>query len=187
VKGRHRNATARHRWVALVMVGMLAGTILITPVGAQVTGGIRSLIRNLKKTAAPRVAYGIDTTDIAPTGNPAVLAQATITAPKAGFLILHGSADLYNSTGSEPTLSCYIRLDATDLESSRRNMELNFQYNSEENCETHTVVPVQKGGHTVQLRATSSFLDTNYDNRVVSAVWVPYGESGARPRNFTPL
>lgn len=184
MRGRHRKARTGHGWVALVMVGMLAGTILISPVGAQVRGGIRSL---LKKTAAPRVAYGIDTTDTAPTGNPAVLAQATITAPAAGLLVLQGSADLYNSTGSEPTLSCYLRLDATDLESSRRNMELNFQYNSEENCETHTVVPVQKGSHAVQLRGTSSFLDTNWDNRVVSAMWVPYGATGARPRSFTPL
>ncbi len=184
MRGKHRNASTRHGWVALVMVGMLAGMVLISPVGAQVRGGIRSL---LKKSVAPSVAYGIDTTDIVPTGNPAVLAQAEISAPSAGFLVLQGSADLYNSQGSEPTLSCYLRLDATDLESSRRNMELNFQYNSEENCETHTVVPVQKGSHAVQLRGTSSFLDTNWDNRVVSAMWVPYGGSGGRPKTFTPI
>jgi hypothetical protein len=170
-----------------VVAGMLAGTILIAPVGAHVGGGFGHLIKHLKKRVAPRVAYGIDNTDAAPTASPSVLAQATIDAPSSGFLVIQGSADVYNSTAAEPILSCYIRVDATDVESSRRNMELNHTTNSEENCETHTVVPVKKGNHNVQLRGSTSFNDTNFDNKVVSAVWVPFGGDGGQPRNFTPL
>lgn len=188
MNAKHRRAPSRYRWgAALVAVGMLAGTILITPVGAHVDGGFGHLVRHLKKRVAPRVAFGIDNNDAVATTSPSVLAQATIDAPSAGFLVIHGSADVYNSSGPEPVLSCFIRLDATDLESSRRNMELNHTTNSEENCETHTVAPVQKGNHTVQLRSTASFNDTNFDNKVVSAVWVPFGGSGGQPSSFTPL
>jgi hypothetical protein len=182
---------------------MLAGTILVSPVGAHVTTGVKHLInkhlkkvfytkkkadgRYLVKTLAPRVAYGIDNTDTQPTTSPTVLAQTTITAPAPGFLVLQGSADIYNSIDNESTLTCYIRLNATDLESSRRDMELGISNNSEENCETHTVAPVNTGSHTVQLRAESSFNDTNYDNKVVSATWIPYGATGAAPTSFTLL
>lgn len=198
-KGKHSRGRLRYRTVALVVVGMLAGTMLISPVGAHVTTGFKHLMKHLKKrfytkqetdgrylalTLAPRVAYGIDNSDSAPSISPAVLAQTTINAPAAGFLVIQGSADVYNSTGSEPVLSCFIRLDATDLESSQRDMELNFTTNSEENCETHTVAPVQAGSHTVQLRATSSFMDTNYDNKVVSAMWMPFGATGTPPTDF---
>lgn len=195
MKGKHEGQSTRYRWVALLAAGMLAGTILITPVGAHVTRSVKHLAKHLKKQfivrkelpeIVPRVAYGIDNTDVTPTTSPAVLTQTTITAPAPGFLVIQGSADVYNSTGNEPDYTCYIRLDNTDLESSRRRMELNVASNSEENCETHTVAPVQAGTHSVQLRATSSFIDTSYDNKVVSAMWIPFGAAGGPPTAFTP-
>lgn len=202
-KGRHARVSRRFRSISLLVVGMLAGTILVSPVGAHVTTSVKHLInkhlkkvfytkknadnRYLAKNLAPRVAYGIDNTDTQPSSSPTVLAQTTITAPAAGFLILQGSSDIYNTVGSEPVLTCYIRLNATDLESSRRDMELDPVANSEENCDTHTVAPVAAGSHTIQLRAESSFNDTNFDNKVVSATWVPYGATGAQPTSFTLL
>jgi hypothetical protein len=202
-KGRHARVSSRFRAVSLLTAGMLAGTILVSPVGAHVTSGVKHLInkhlkkvfytkkiadnRYLAKTLAPRVAYGIDNADTQPATSPTVLAQTTITAPAPGFLILEGSADIYNSIGDEPVVTCYIRLNATDLESSRRDMELGLATNSEENCETHTVAPVSAGSHTIQLRGESSFNDTNFDNKVVSATWIPYGATGAAPASFTLL
>jgi hypothetical protein len=179
--------------MAVAVASALAGSILVSPVGAHVTTGVKHLIKHMKKSfytkqqadaRTLRVAYGIDNTDTAPTSNPAVLTQTTITAPAPGFLVIQGSADVYNSTGPEPVLSCYIRLNSTDLESSRRSLELNFSSNSEEDCETHTVAPVPAGNHAVQLRASSSFVDTNYDNKVVSAMWIPFGATGASPTEF---
>jgi hypothetical protein len=202
-KGKHEGTSGRYRSVTLLVAGMLAGTILVSPVGAHVTTSVKHLInkhlkkvfytkkkaddRYLAKGLAPRVAYGIDNADTQPATSPTVLAQTTITAPAPGFLVLQGSVDIYNSSFDEPVLTCYIRLDATDLESSRRDMELGIATNSEENCETHTVAPVNTGSHTIQLRAESSFNDTNYDNKVVSAIWVPYGATGSPPNSFTLL
>lgn len=192
-RGKHEKGGGRHRSVALVVAGVFAGTILAGPVGAHVTTSVKHLIKHMKKRfytkvqtekLAPRVAYGIDNTDTAPTSSPAVLTQTTISAPAPGFLVIQGSADVYNSIGEEPVVSCYIRLNATDLESSRRDLELNFNTNSEEDCETHTVAPVAAGDHSVQLRASSSFVDTNYDNKVVSAMWIPFGATGAPPKEF---
>jgi hypothetical protein len=205
-RGKHERTAGRYRGVALLVAGMLAGTILVSPVGAHVTTSVKHLInkhlkkvfytkkkadeRYLTKTLAPRVAYGIDNADTQPATSPTVLAQTTISAPAPGFLVLQGSVDVYNSSGPEPDVACYIRLNATDLESSMRHLELNFSTNSEEDCETHTVAPVNAGSHSIQLRAESVGApppDTNYDNKVVSAIWIPYGATGASPTSFTLL
>lgn len=192
----HPRALAWYLSIALLVTGMLAGTIMATPVGAHVTPGVKHLInKHLKKafytkkqanSRYPRVAYGIDNVDTQPSTNPAVLAQTTISAPAAGFLVLQGSADVYESTGDEPDIGCYLRLNATDLESSFRDIELGAN-NREENCETHTIAPVQAGTHSIQLRAESFHRTTNYDNKVVSAIWIPYGANGSPPSSFTLL
>ncbi|MDQ4005194.1 MAG: hypothetical protein M3135_02690, partial [Actinomycetota bacterium] len=135
------------------------------------------------------------------TGGFASLATTSVTAPAPGFLVLHGTSDTWNYNGVEIVL-CDLAVNGAQVPSSLHYAELDFgsyqdndsfddqeapiYVNAEEDCATHAVVPVAAGTHTVAYRTATQWSDTSYDASVVSAVYVPFGGTGAPPR-LAPL
>jgi len=147
-----------------------------------------------------RVGYGAVTALQVPNtaGGFVALATATVTAPAPGFLILHGTSDTYNVFGFEIVL-CDLTLNGTRVPASLHFTEIDtntgqdpdsngddeelFSVNTEEDCATHAVAPVPAGTHTVAYRTDNALDDTSHENSVVSALFVPFGGSGAPPRS----
>ena len=62
-------------------------------------------------------------------------------------------------------------------------MELNGRndVNQEEDCSTNAVVPVSAGTHKVELELISAGSNTSSNDRVLSAIYIPFGGTGASP------
>lgn len=165
---------------------------------------INSLVPGMINAKAGRVGVGIEVANQVPNtaAGFATLASTQVVAPAPGFLILNGSTDSFQTVGPDLVI-CDLAVNGTQLASSVRFIELNlgdFQapdsngdteeplfVNSEENCETHTVVPVNAGTYSVAFRVANCCSDGDFEATVVSAEYVPFNGAGAPPSSFTPL
>ncbi|MGH2684363.1 MAG: hypothetical protein ACRDJP_02735 [Actinomycetota bacterium] len=196
--------------VTLVAVGALAAGTLATSATGAAKSATKKFVKRKFNVAlqmatqtAARVGYDAVEDEQMPdtSGGFVALATASVTAPTPGFLVLHGTSDTYNFFGPEVVL-CDLAVNGAQVPSSLHFAELDFgsfqeddtagdgeapmYVNGEEDCATHAVVPVGAGTHTVAYRTVNEFSDTSYDASVVSAVYVPFGGTGAPPRLTAP-
>lgn len=203
--------TSRWRTLSLVLAGIMIGGALIGPVSAAVSLDrddrrfVRKTARkiankrkkkvikqlqpqiNANAAALPRVAVGVDNTDALPAAPNMDLVGTSIVAPAPGYLHLNGGADFHND-GSFDIFDCVLVIDGVEIESSLRREDMNAlsSDDQDDDCQTHTVVPVPAGGHSVSFRVLIiDTAETEVDNKVVSAMWVPFGPTGAPPTDFT--
>jgi hypothetical protein len=115
------------------------------------------------------------------TGFGGTVATTTIDAPAPGFLVIDAGVENWNFTGGG-VVRCHIRVDTVFAQGSQRFMEHNVAGgNRDENCSTNTVVPVGAGTHTVDLLGGSDSSGTNWGETALSAIYVPFGGTGASP------
>jgi|SRR5215207_1503881 len=115
------------------------------------------------------------------TGIGGTVATTMINAPSPGFLVIDAGVENWNFTGGG-VVRCHIRVDNVFAYGSQRFMEHNVAGgNRDENCSTNTVVPVGAGTHTVDLLGNSDSSGTNWGETALSAIYVPFGGTGAPP------
>jgi hypothetical protein len=111
----------------------------------------------------------------------------SITAPKAGTLIVGASVDAAGATDDEYT--CEIRVDGFIVAGSGRSSRVNWQGvdggtdrtdNSEENCSTDAAIVVGAGESDVAFHIRGR--DTvQFNSATLTVVWVPLDGTGAVP------
>lgn len=106
-------------------------------------------------------------------------ATTTINAPAPGFLVIDASSNVFNNQQNDELVQCLIEVDNRVDDPSRRFMQLSKDINEEEDCSTNTVVPVDKGNHTIDLEALDVGTGTNFDQTTLSAMYVPFDGQGA--------
>ncbi len=111
------------------------------------------------------------------------VATTKINAPSKGFLVIDASSDFRNQdlAPASITFSCFIGVDNTAASGSERHIELDHDVNREEDCSTNAVVPVFAGNHTVDLKVRGPSKNTEYDDTVLSAIYIPFDRNGAQP------
>jgi hypothetical protein len=107
--------------------------------------------------------------------------STSITAPGAGFLMVHASSDNYNPKARD-LLACAINVDGSEVPGSRRWFTVNG-VNSDDDCSSDGVVPVTSGGtHMIALYALAvDSPKTAFGRTVIWALFVPFDAVGARP------
>ena len=111
-----------------------------------------------------------------------LVAATTITALASGFLVIDASSDLGNASDGD-LLSCFIEVNNAIAPGSEMEMELNGRndVNREEDCSTNAVVPVSAGTHRIELELVGAGSNTSSNDRVLSAIYVPFGGTGVSP------
>ncbi len=109
----------------------------------------------------------------------ATVAEATIEAPRSGFVQITGSADVFSS-GADAGIACAIAVDGAEIDASDRvllNTAAATTDDHIDNCATNVTAPVSPGSHTVGL-VFSGVNGASVDERTLDVLFVPYGASG---------
>jgi len=127
-----------------------------------------------------RVAYA--ETNNAP--ETASILSTEITAPQAGFLIMSASVDS-SMVSSYDDFACGLKVDGSYIDETLRFSIIDYAgaghtRNSQENCSTTGVNPVDAGTHTVTF-AGSNLDDVNFGRATLWALYVPFDGTGATP------
>ncbi len=134
-----------------------------------------------------RVASG--STEDAPDDN-GFAVSATITAPKAGWLILSGSIN--GSGATDDIYECSLKVDLVTVAGSFRTSVVDsagfptHTDNSSENCSTTGVQQVTAGTHTFAL-AIRDRHTVNFSSASVWALFVPFDGEGNKPLVLIPI
>lgn len=117
-----------------------------------------------------------------PDGQDGTVATTNITAPAPGFLVITAGSDLFNFDQFDK-VTCFIEVDGTQAPGSEMIIDLNgdAEVNEEEDCSTNAVVAVSAGQHAVDLEADVGRPGTKFDQTALSAIYVPFGSTGAPP------
>ena len=101
--------------------------------------------------------------------------------PASGYLIMNGIADIDDGTSSNDTGSCLLRLNTTGIDDSEYGWTLDDVESEQDTCVTHHVQSISPGTYTVDLFISGlAGTSSAFDGRV-TALYVPYGPTGARP------
>lgn len=103
----------------------------------------------------------------------------SITAPRSGFLFVVASVEAFNSTGFD-LYTCQIELDGTDVDSSKRDSQLdgNTLTNREENCSTNAVSSVSSGSHAVVFEGNNIEAGTALQGADLGVLFIPFNATG---------
>jgi len=170
-------ASTHHRAGKLVAVcpnGYLPRGIVRTVPNANRLGGMPA-------NHLTRSAYAVSTSSTTLVGKNGRVLSTSITAPTAGFLLIHASSDNYNPKERD-LLACTLAVDGIEVPSARRWFVVNGKY-SDDDCDTDAVVPVTSAGtHTIDLAAVAvDSKHTAFGRTVIWALFEPFGASGAQP------
>ncbi|HET9678016.1 MAG TPA: hypothetical protein VFP21_11010 [Solirubrobacterales bacterium] len=97
--------------------------------------------------------------------------EVNITAPQNGFVLVVASSDVFGNT--EDFFNCFLRVDGTEIEGSRRTSAVGPASDSEDNCDTNTIVPVSAGTHNVKFDYSGVGPTTTVDETELNVVFVP--------------
>ena len=102
-------------------------------------------------------------------------AEATIVAPRSGFLLSIASAAVQTTTDDNDAYNCILNVDSTDLGISRRGGETDDPRISfdEEVCATNASVSVQPGPHTVTFDFSGLAATTIVDEASLDVLFIP--------------
>ena len=103
-------------------------------------------------------------------------AQASIDAPRAGFLQIIASGDSFTSV-SDAGITCALLLDSQLITASERTISLSTPANVEENCDTNATTSVSLGSHTVKFNF-SGIDNAQVDGVTLDVLFVPFGANG---------
>jgi hypothetical protein len=139
------------------------------------------LLNGLAANQLNRVGYNFSSSSTTRVGKNGRVLSAEISAPTAGFLLIHASSDNYNPT-TRDLLACEIMVDGTAVSSSRRWFVVNG-VNSDDDCATDAVVPVTSAGnYSIGLDAVAvDSKKTAFGRTVIWALFVPFGATGTQP------
>ncbi|MGH2674288.1 MAG: hypothetical protein ACRDH1_02575 [Actinomycetota bacterium] len=184
----------------LAVAGAVAGAAVAGPVTAAAPAAKKKFVKKQINKAKTQLSNAFTNADALIAGRVAfasanaLLAVPTlevtglttsITAPAPGFLVITGTAD-FTSFSNSSTDDCWINVDGTDIAASLMHVENDPSvFAASTNCATHAVVPVNTGAHTVLLELEASAAGVNAFARTLSATYVPYDGTGARPTTFT--
>jgi hypothetical protein len=103
----------------------------------------------------------------------------TITAPTAGWLVITGAIDAFN-TSANNTYSCRILLDEMVVTGSLMSSQLDggSAVNDGEDCTTHAVEEVAAGDHDVALSLASVASTTDFLDGTLSVLFIPFDGVG---------
>jgi hypothetical protein len=141
----------------------------------------------LDANGVARVAHA-GVTGLALEGKSGTAVSTTIQAPATGFLFVQASSDVQRATGGVNAVNCFISLDGTEVRSSEKTIALDgggTGVSGESDCATSTTVPVAAGSHTVALVGDLVQTGTIFDEADISALFVPFGGTGAPPTSTT--
>jgi hypothetical protein len=170
-------ATTQHRADKLVAVcpnGHLPSNIIEkAPNAARLNG--------LSGNQLTRSSYAVSTSSTTLVGKNGRVLSTSITAPTAGFLLIHASSDNYNPKERD-LLACTLVVDGIEVPSARRWFVVNGKY-SDDDCDTDAVVPVTTAGtHTIDLDAIGvDSRHTAFGRTVIWSLFEPFGSTGAQP------
>jgi hypothetical protein len=130
-----------------------------------------------------RVAFG--STENAPDSDGNVV-PGTITAPKAGWLILSASIEALAFGTSGDFYTCQLTVDGGTVAGSSRASTVHFAgsghtQNNNENCSTTGVHQVTAGTHTFALTIVGRDGFALFGDATVWALFVPFDGNGNRP------
>lgn len=207
---------------ALVVVALAAMVAVagVAPVSAAFTptkGKIKKIATKMAKKQVKKLtpgiaaetdgrvafAYNPDTVIPVAPGAFIPLATTTVTAPTAGFLIVHGRSQMEMVVPAD-IWACDLTLDGLEIDSSlvvdfsvveaeqgddsNSDTEADiFVGNVLETCSTHAVVPVTAGVHGVTLRGAVLVAPEEFSDAYLSAEFVPFDGNGAPPTSFVLL
>ena len=168
----------------------------VPPLEVNSTGHVANLNADLLDgwdvTSLNRVAYASDDAtvdgDVASTGR----ITATITAPGRGWIIVSGSAYVYNETlnGADAGL-CWLEVNNSALAGSTRVVDTDYTgaaggLTDEITCASNGGYRVcSSGAYTIDMEFSSIGADLNVLDSSLVAEYVPFDGSGSLPSIFT--
>jgi hypothetical protein len=170
-------ATKHHRAGKLVAVcanGYLPSNLIQTAPNAQ-------KLQGFAPAQLGRSGYALSTSSTTRVGKNGKVLSTSITAPTAGFLLIHASSDNYNPKERD-LIACTLVVDAVEVPSARRWFVVNGKY-SDDDCDTDAVVPVTSAGtHVIDLDAIGvDSKHSTFGRTVLWALFEPFGATGAQP------
>jgi hypothetical protein len=184
-----KRSTATRGLVLVAAAGLLAAAL------ASSSGAAATLTKKKVKKIATNVATNVFNSNI---GNHAsrvssthvsspvesagnfLMASTTITAPASGFLVMNGIVGLDDSGTTNDTGSCLLELNGTDLD-AEYPYTLDSVESDDEICSSHSVQQIAAGSHTVDFFISGWVTTSAMNDARVTALYVPYGPTGARP------
>lgn len=108
------------------------------------------------------------------------LLSTSITAPTAGWLVITGTVDAFNTT-SNNTYGCHIILNGMEVLGTFMTSQVNGATgtNESEDCSTHGIAEIPAGTHSVHLDAATVATTTDFADGSLSVLFVPFDGDGA--------
>ena len=123
-----------------------------------------------------RIAGTTDTNP--PEGADGDIVSTSITAPTSGYLHIVGSVDSGIGGSSSDGFDCVLDLDDAEIPGSLYSVRVTDPGNDEENCATNTVVEVDAGAHTVDLRGNGVGSAVKFFKANLNVIFAPFGPTG---------
>ena len=183
--GQHDPADAQARWDDR---GGDGHRHAVTAGAPAVAGIIASYAKNADKVDgyhANQLSRVTSNFTTGPLGGNGTLVTASITAPKAGFIVIEAHTDSFIYSGAADVFTCQITVNGLAVGPSLPFAEVS-NGDFEENCETGTVVAVAKVSYS--LGFVSAGVDdpnTLFDNSVVTGTYTRSTPGGLPPSSFS--
>ncbi len=149
------------------------------------------LVDGYHASSLNRIAYASDDSTVDGDAASAGRITATITAPARGYIIVSGSAYIFNETGNgADDALCYLQVNNSTLAGSTRWVDTDYTgaaggLMDEVSCATNGGFQVcNTGAYTIDMEFSSIGTDLNVLDSSLVAEFVPFNGAGSPPSLF---